>query len=51
MDERKILAGIEDRSLVIGVIGLGYVGLPVACLLAKTGFKVIGLEILRTASQ
>lgn len=46
MDERKILAGIEDRSLVIGVIGLGYVGLPVACLLAKTGFKVIGLEIL-----
>ena len=46
MNEQKFLAGIEDRSLVIGVIGLGYVGLPVACLLAKTGFRVIGLEIL-----
>jgi len=46
MDAQRLLTGIEDRTLVIGVIGLGYVGLPVACLLAKTGFKVIGLEIL-----
>lgn len=45
MDEKTFLKGIQNRSLVIGVIGLGYVGLPVACLLAKTGFKVIGLDV------
>ena len=26
------------------VIGLGYVGLPLACLLAKKGFKVYGID-------
>lgn len=45
MDEKQFLSGIKNRSLIIGVIGLGYVGLPVACLLAKTGFKVIGLDV------
>jgi UDP-N-acetyl-D-glucosamine dehydrogenase len=29
----------------IAVIGLGYVGLPLACLCAKKGFKVAGLEL------
>jgi len=36
---------ILEHNAVIGVIGLGYVGLPVACSFAKSGFKVIGLEI------
>ena len=36
---------ILEHDIVIGVIGLGYVGLPVACMFAKSGFKVIGLEI------
>ncbi len=36
---------IEQRRVVIGVIGLGYVGLPVACMFAEAGFKVIGLDI------
>jgi len=30
---------------IIGVIGLGYVGLPVACEFARAGFQVIGLDI------
>jgi UDP-N-acetyl-D-glucosamine dehydrogenase len=29
----------------IGLIGLGYAGLPLACLFAQTGFKVIGFDI------
>jgi len=29
----------------IGVIGLGYVGLPLACALASRGFRVVGLDI------
>ena len=35
---------IEKRSAVIAVIGLGYVGLPLAVLQAKTGFRVWGIE-------
>jgi len=34
-----------DRSAVIGVIGLGYVGLPVSLRFAEVGFKVIGFDI------
>ena len=35
---------IESRSAVLGVIGLGYVGLPLAVEAAKAGFNVIGLD-------
>ncbi len=36
---------IEQKEAVIGVIGLGYVGLPVACMFAQAGFRVIGVDI------
>lgn len=36
---------IEDRTARIGVIGLGYVGLPVACVLADAGFEVSGVDL------
>ncbi|MFV2041308.1 MAG: nucleotide sugar dehydrogenase, partial [Candidatus Hydrothermarchaeales archaeon] len=36
---------IKDRTAVIGVIGLGYVGLPLATIFAKKGFTVIGADI------
>lgn len=36
---------IENRSAHIGVIGLGYVGLPVAAMFAEAGFQVTGIEI------
>jgi len=35
---------IKDKKAVIGIIGLGYVGLPLAVAFAKEGFKVLGLE-------
>lgn len=35
---------IEKKEAVVGVIGLGYVGLPLALVAAGAGFKVIGLE-------
>jgi len=35
---------IEDRTATIGVVGLGYVGLPVAALFAAAGFDVVGVE-------
>lgn len=36
---------LADKTAKLGVIGLGYVGLPVACLFAETGFKVVGVDI------
>ncbi len=36
---------INSKSAKIGVIGLGYVGLPLAVELAKKGFTVTGLEV------
>lgn len=39
-----LLDKIKDRSAVIGVVGLGYVGLPLAVLQAKTGYRVIGVD-------
>jgi len=35
---------IQDRSALVGVIGMGYVGLPLALQVAEAGFRVIGLE-------
>lgn len=40
-----LLAKINDRSATIGVVGLGYVGLPLAMEFAKAGFKVIGYDV------
>jgi UDP-N-acetyl-D-mannosaminuronic acid dehydrogenase len=36
---------ISQREAKLAVIGLGYVGLPVASMLAEVGFDVIGVEI------
>ena len=35
---------IEDRSALVGIVGMGYVGLPLAIQAADAGFRVIGLE-------
>src|SRR4030081_79236 len=36
---------METRTARIGVIGLGYVGLPLSLLLSGAGFKVTGFDI------
>ena len=36
---------IESRDLTIAVIGLGYVGLPLAAAFAEVGFRVIGIDV------
>ncbi len=41
----QLLARIEDRTAIVGVIGLGYVGLPLAMEFAKAGFRVIGYDV------
>ncbi|GAA3756988.1 nucleotide sugar dehydrogenase [Terriglobus aquaticus] len=39
------LERLKNRSAAIGIIGLGYVGLPLSMLLAEAGFKVTGFDI------
>ena len=41
----ELLAKIIERRAVIGVIGLGYVGLPLAVEFARGGFESIGFEV------
>lgn len=40
-----LLKKIEEKTIVVGVVGLGYVGLPLAVEKAKAGFKTIGFDI------
>ena len=39
------LTRLQDRNAAVGIIGLGYVGLPLSILLAHAGFKVTGFDI------
>ncbi|ACP22682.1 putative UDP-glucose/GDP-mannose dehydrogenase (plasmid) [Sinorhizobium fredii NGR234] len=41
----RLLESISARTASIGVIGLGYVGLPLAIAVARSGFPVIGFDI------
>ncbi|MBT9371801.1 nucleotide sugar dehydrogenase [Rhizobium sp. CSW-27] len=41
----KLLSAIRDRSARAGVIGLGYVGLPLAISMSRGGFSVLGFDI------
>lgn len=43
--KEELLGKIEDKSLVVGVVGLGYVGLPLAVEKAKAGYTVIGFDV------
>ncbi|WP_128893691.1 nucleotide sugar dehydrogenase [Longirhabdus pacifica] len=41
----NILKKIEDYSATLGVIGLGYVGLPLAVAKAQAGYRVVGFDV------
>ena len=43
--KEQILQKIADKKIIAGVIGLGYVGLPLAVEKAKAGFKTIGFDV------
>ena len=43
--EAALIAKAGDRSAVFGVVGLGYVGLPLAVEFATAGFKVVGFDV------
>ena len=45
MNIKKIKKNIADKKVRLGIIGLGYVGLPLAIEFAKAGIKTLGFEI------
>ena len=44
---RELKKKIRDRSAKVGVVGLGYVGLPLALEMARAGFEVTGIDLVR----
>jgi UDP-N-acetyl-D-glucosamine dehydrogenase len=40
-----LVARAQNRSALIGIVGLGYVGLPLALEFARAGFKVLGFDV------
>jgi UDP-N-acetyl-D-glucosamine dehydrogenase len=43
--KKELLDRIGNRKAVVGVIGLGYVGLPLALRFVETGFRVLGFDV------
>lgn len=43
--KEKLLRKIKNKEIIAGVVGLGYVGLPLAVEKAKAGFKTIGFDV------
>ena len=41
----QLLQKINNKEITVGVVGLGYVGLPLAVEKAKAGFKTIGFDV------
>ncbi len=44
--KQQLLDRLHNRTAKIGVIGMGYVGLPLAVEFAKAGYTVVGLDVL-----
>lgn len=45
MTYQELKSKIENHSAIVGVIGLGYVGLPLILRFCEEGFKVIGFDV------
>lgn len=43
--KQELLKKINEKTIAVGVVGLGYVGLPLAVEKAKAGFKTIGFDV------
>jgi UDP-N-acetyl-D-mannosaminuronic acid dehydrogenase len=42
--KQRLIDRIRKKDVTIAVVGLGYVGLPMAAVLAKTGYRVVGVD-------
>ena len=42
---QDLIAKAERRQILFGIVGLGYVGLPLAVELAQAGYRVLGFDV------
>ena len=45
MDTEKLINKIVEKKSIVGILGLGRVGLPLATVFATKGIKVKGIEV------
>lgn len=45
---KEIITKIQSNTAAVGIVGLGYVGLPLALRFAEVGIKVLGFDIDKT---
>ena len=45
MNTMALIDAINQKDLSVGIIGLGYVGLPLALNFAQSGFSVLGFDV------
>ena len=51
LNHRALSARIKDRNAQIGIIGMGYVGLPLMLASTEKGFRVLGFDIDEKKSE
>ncbi|MBI5928546.1 MAG: nucleotide sugar dehydrogenase [Chloroflexi bacterium] len=42
---QQLLSRFNEGTAIVGIVGLGYVGLPLAVAFAEAGFRVIGIDL------
>jgi UDP-N-acetyl-D-glucosamine dehydrogenase len=42
--QQELINRLNDRTARIAIVGIGYVGLPLACVFASAGFHVTGID-------
>jgi UDP-N-acetyl-D-glucosamine dehydrogenase len=45
MHKATLIEKLNDRSATIGIVGMGYVGLPLMLRFAEVGYRVLGIDI------
>ena len=43
--KKEFIQKVDKREAVVGIVGLGYVGLPLMLCFAEKGFRVVGLDV------
>src|SRR6516225_3125831 len=51
MNAQQLISRIKSREAVVGIIGMGYVGQPLALAASRLGLRVVGFDINRERVQ